>query len=124
VECLDEGSRGISGRSGYGSAVKALLERSKSLQICPITFEVIRHPRRDAGVLRECVDLLKPYQQEYRYALVMFDREGCGKEELSARELEYKVEQQLNVSGWQGRAAAVVLDPELEVWVLAQSSHA
>jgi hypothetical protein len=46
----------------------------------------------------------------------MFDREGCGSAS-SCEELEARVEQQLRVNGWEDRASAIVIDPELEIWM-------
>jgi hypothetical protein len=46
----------------------------------------------------------------------MFDRKGCGK--VATRlALEEEVETRLRQNGWEGRSAAVVIDPELEAWV-------
>lgn len=53
----------------------------------------------------------------------MFDRQGCGKENYSREEIENEVEQRLSSSGWNSRSAAVVLDPELEIWVWSNSPH-
>lgn len=51
------------------------------------------------------------------------DREGCGEERASRDELEAKIEQALRTSGWNDRARAVVIDPELEIWVWNDSPH-
>jgi acylphosphatase len=54
----------------------------------------------------------------------MFDRVGCGKEAgKSASELEAEVEERLQQAGWRDRCTAIALDPELEIWVFAHSSH-
>lgn len=37
--------------------------------------------------------------------------------------LEQEVERRLSSSGWEDRAAAVVIDPELEIWVWNDSPH-
>ncbi len=103
--------------------VRGLLSRPEALGIRPITFEVIVHPRRDPGVRREAADFLQRYRSDYRYALVMFDRKGCGDEEKTAQEFKAVVQQQLDRSGWQGRSAVIVLDPELEAWVFTSSRH-
>jgi len=100
-----------------------LLKRHRSLKIRPIAFEVQRHPERDAGVFKNCDEFLKPFQREYRYALVMFDKEGCGQENVSVDELQNQVQARLDASGWEGRSAVVVLEPELEAWVFTDSPH-
>jgi hypothetical protein len=52
---------------------------------------------------------------------VIFDREGCGRQQLGRELLETEVEQRLAASGWGDRAAAVAIDPELEIWVWSDS---
>ena len=54
-------------------------------------------------------------------AIVLFDKEGCGREASPAPELEDAVREGLRRSGWAGRAEAIVLDPELEVWAWSDS---
>ena len=102
-----------------------LLERHKALQIRRIEYKVLVHTGRDPGVLQRGVALLNGINalQEYHYALLLFDREGCGKETLTPSELEQQVQQQLDASRWQGRSAVVVIDPELESWVFSTSPH-
>ena len=68
-------------------------------------------------------NLLMSQAARFRHALVMLDRDGCGKEQASREELEAEIEQRLSQSGWGDRAAAVVLDPELEIWVWSDSPH-
>jgi len=51
----------------------------------------------------------------------MFDREGCGKDLKPRLDLEAEVEARLQRSGWDNRASAIVLDPELECWVWSGS---
>ncbi|MCU0285909.1 MAG: hypothetical protein MUF15_05875 [Acidobacteria bacterium] len=52
--------------------------------------------------------------------MIIFDKEGCGKE-ISREELEREMEKRLAISGWNERAAAVVIDPELENWLWSDS---
>ena len=102
-----------------------LLERHKALQIRRIEYRILVHPERDPGVLQRGASLLAEIDalNAFRYALLIFDREGCGKEMLTSSELEQQVQQQLDASGWQGRSAVVVIDPELESWVFSTSPH-
>jgi hypothetical protein len=51
------------------------------------------------------------------------DREGSGQEAKSREQLEEDLETGLSASGWENRAAAIVLDPELEVWIWTDSPH-
>jgi hypothetical protein len=81
------------------------------------------HPHRDPGCLSQSLDILTLYRNTYLHALVLFDREGSGQEHLAREQLEDRVEQQLNTAGWQGQSRAIVLDPELEVWLWNNSPH-
>ena len=51
----------------------------------------------------------------------MFDREGCGKDSSQSGQLEEIASSALLRNGWGDRAAAIVLDPELEKWVFSDS---
>jgi len=110
--------------------MKTLLnERTAALGIRAVTSKVIRDPGRDSGVYLRAQDLLRPYVRQAAYALVILDREGSGREtKMSAIEMELNLQRRLEESGWgllhgQSRAAAIVLDPELEVWVWSRSPH-
>lgn len=96
--------------------LKALLARPADLRIDHVTYEVVAHPRRDPAVLREAHQFLRVFLRRARYALVVFDREGCG-DTAPRTQLEARVEANLNANGWSGRAGVVVIDPELEAWV-------
>jgi hypothetical protein len=106
------------------AAVKTLIEkRHKSLGISQVQADVFIHPRRDPGVFHEAHIFLQPFRGEYCYALVMFDREGCGQENKPAQQAEQEVKQRLEQSGWQGRCEVIALEPELEAWVWSSSHH-
>ncbi len=101
--------------------LRGLLSRSEDLGIRPLRSEVFTHPHHDPGVLNEAHEFLRPFLRQFDYSLVLFDREGCGRENLSAPQLEDLVRRRLERNGWDGRAGVVVLDPELEIWVWASS---
>lgn len=106
-----------------------LNKRQADLSIRPIESQVVRDPGRDAGVFRQAHNLLRLYLNQADYALVMLEREGSGvKADFSAKEMEDDIEDRLMRNGWRTsagtpRAAAIVLDPELEIWVWSQSPH-
>jgi len=104
------------------AAIQALLQRPQALGIRPISADVFVHVHHDPGVLNEAHKFLAPFAKQYAYALVMFDRQGCGSEE-PAEDLGEKVQSRLNDAGWIERSAVVVLDPELEIWVWSDSPH-
>ncbi len=102
-------------------AVKGLLTRGEAIGFRDIAVDIHIHPAKDPGCFLRGHDFLRPFYRQYRHALVMFDRDGCGQEALPREELETSLEQRLSSSGWGDRAAVIVLDPELEVWVWSDS---
>ena len=103
------------------SVVKGVLGRAGELGIRPITYDLFVHPRRDPGCLNEAHDFLRPFHRDHSFALVMFDHEGCGRDQDPVADVAASVKANLNRNGWPDRAEAVVLSPELEVWVWVQS---
>lgn len=103
-------------------AVKGLLSRHQSLGVRQnLFFTSYTHPERDPGCLLRAHDFLRSFTGQFCHALVMFDREGCGQEKESRQDLELLVEGHLSGGGWADRCAAIVLDPELEIWVWSNS---
>jgi len=100
----------------------ALVDRPDDLGIRPIEVRTLAHPRRDPGCLRESQDLLRSQAMMASFALVVFDREGCGRDAAAPEAVEREVVSRLEANGWEGRAAAVVVDPELEVWAWTRSA--
>lgn len=110
-------------------AVRTLLsKRHQSLGIEAMRentdFRVLVHPNRDPGVRTNAVEFLKPMQTQFKHAIVIFDHEGCGAENIAPNDLEQKLEQELAQSGWSDRCAVIVLEPEFEAWVWTGSHHA
>lgn len=102
-------------------ATRQLLLRCESFGISALTYEVYTHPARDNGCRTASHELLRPLASQYRFALVLFDREGSGRDEVDREQLEHRVEEQLEANGWGGRCGALVLVPELEIWVWTDS---
>lgn len=102
--------------------LQALLDdRRESLGIRHVTHDIRKHPRRDPGCLREAASVLEVFRRRSSHALVLFDHDGCGRENDRPEVLEQAVLNQLEASGWEGRAAVLVLAPELEIWVWSES---
>jgi hypothetical protein len=105
------------------AAIRGLMERRKSLRLDEsFTFEIRPHPEHDPGCLLRSHEFLGPFQRQYRFAVVVFDREGCGSDDDRGK-LEASVEERLSRNGWKDRSAAIVIDPELENWVWSDSPH-
>jgi len=103
--------------------VQGLLGRPHDLGIRDIEWDLFVHPRRDPGCLNEAHEFLRPMTRDYAYALVLFDRHGCGRENDPSDALSDRVRSRLARNGWPERAEVVVLDPELEAWVWSPSPH-
>lgn len=102
------------------AVLRAFFERQfhHGLACAPFEFDsindIFHDPlNTDGGVHRRCHDILRPYLNTHRRALVVLDQQFGA--ELSAEKVRADIEQRLNVNGWDGRCAAVVIDPELEV---------
>lgn len=105
------------------SALEGILQRNIALGIKEITFDIFVHFHRDPGCRSEGHLFLQPFCNVYHHAIVMFDRDGCGQKEKNRQALEDELEFLLRSNGWDDRATVIVLDPELEVWVWADSPH-
>ena len=77
---------------------------------------------RDPGCRTGASQYLRAHISRYKYALVVFDRNGCGSS-APREEIQHAVERDLAVNGWRGRSKAIVIDPELEAWVWNGSNH-
>jgi hypothetical protein len=101
-------------------AMRGILERHQAIGIRGIRFDIYVHPERDPGCRHHGAEFLRPFQRRHHHALVVFDREGSGKQRRR-EEIEAELDAQLGTSGWGERAAAIVIDPEVEQWVWSQS---
>ena len=105
------------------AAVRGVLSRPRALGIRSVTADVRRHPERDSGCRVHGAAFLSAFRNQYEHAVLMFDREGCGQNAAQAADLETELEQELTRSGWGSHAAAIVIEPELDVWVWSDSPH-
>jgi len=98
--------------------MEALLRRSQHFGFRAIDFEVYKHDMRDNGVLTDAHNFLRTQCRRFSNAIAICDFEGCGRERRLPRQgIEEQIEQRLQSNGWEGRAAAIVIAPELEAWV-------
>ena len=103
--------------------IKALLNQPQRLGIVPITFDIYAHPQSGPDCLNTAHDILSSSIYTNDYALVVFDRVGCGQDHKSRNDIETIVETNLRDRGWNERAKSVVIDPELEIWAWSASPH-
>ena len=99
-----------------------LEERRSSLELRPVAFDIFPHSGHDPGIYREAGAFLATFTGQYRYALVLLDVAWDGSPG-NAEKIEQTIQSDLDQHGWQGRSAVIALNPELEVWVWADSPH-
>ena len=105
--------------------VDELIRRPDALGIRRLdegAWETIPHPRYDSGVVTAAHVFLRPQVNRYRFAVVICDRHGSGRS-ASREAIEAEIERNLQTCGWEQRCAAVVIDPELEIWLWVDSPH-
>lgn len=98
--------------------IQVLVSRIQQIEkLNPFTFEVIVHPKHDPGIVINCTDYLRIFLKTHTYCIVLFDYEGCGRENLEKTDLENNIEKQLSDNGWKNRNSCIVIVPELERWM-------
>lgn len=103
--------------------LRQVLNRPKSLGIRPIESVVTSENRHDPACATMGVELLGEYARDFDHAILMFDHEGSGRERESPEEIEASLEAEFQRSAWGARARAIVVTPELEVWLWGGSPH-
>ena len=103
------------------SAISGLFTRFHALKTRSFTFDIFSHIHRDPGCLRGAVEFLRGFTKQYRNALVVFDYEGSGGESETPATLRNELTARLANSGWDQRAATIIIVPELEIWVWSDS---
>lgn len=104
------------------AATTGLLSRPLALSIREVDAQVVVHPERDPGCFVRAPEFLRPLRSRFAHAVVMLDCEGSGRESLGRAEMERDLTARLSPD-WGEHAAALVLDPELEVWLWSGSPH-
>jgi hypothetical protein len=97
-------------------AIKGAIERHQALAISPISFQIRSHSGRDGGVRATGASLLRLERRRFRHALMVLDFEGSGAQEQNALALERVLDEDL-CSDWGDAAKAIVIDPELDIWM-------
>jgi len=105
----------------YG--MRGLLSRPGALGLREIQFTIHVHPKRDLGCVINSHEILRLFCRDHQYALLMFDKEGSGRENIPTDRLVADLRDRLAANGWGARAEVIVLEPELEIWVFASSPH-
>ena len=102
------------------AVLRAFFERQfhYALACAPFDFDptsdIVYDPlNTDGPVHRRCQEILRHYLNTHRRALVVLDQQFGA--ERPTDEVRGDIEQRLSANGWEERAAAVVIDPKLEV---------
>lgn len=96
--------------------LRGALSRPSALGIRNISFEIHVHVNRDGGIRSTGTDVLRLLRSQYSHALLLLDFEGSGTDKQNAVELEEELDQRL-ADEWGTAAKAIVIEPELDVWV-------
>ncbi len=101
-----------------GVFMDAILNRPAAVGIRPLTFDIIRHPQRDAGMVQTGPELARLRKREYSKVILLWDHHGSGREKrFAAPVVAAEVSGRLDTVTWSGNHAVVALDPELEHWL-------
>lgn len=104
-------------------ALKGLFSRTQSLDIREIAADILVHPQHDPACALRGVEFLSNFAQRYSHALLMFDHEGSGRENISPTELQENLNSEFARSAWGERAKTIIPYPELEAWIWSPSPH-
>ncbi|MFS8067610.1 MAG: hypothetical protein ACMG6S_14700 [Byssovorax sp.] len=97
--------------------LEGLLSMATVLGIRKPSHQLDIHPLRDAGCL-DAAELLESQTNRYAHAIVVSNSERSGRANIDRNELEARIEDDLQKSGWGGRARAVVVAPGIGRWLL------
>lgn len=102
-------------------AVRGAIRREKALGIRSLDCKVIVEPGRDGGVRRRGVQILSVERRQFGHGLLIFDYEGSGANGPAAA-TEAELDEALR-SGWGDRGKAIVIEPEVDIWMWGAETH-
>jgi hypothetical protein len=98
--------------------MRSMLRRHQALGIRSISFDIERHPQRDAGMVQSGAELARMKKGYYGKALLMWDHHGSGRDHRQGpHQVAGDIQGKLDTYTWSGNSAVVVLVPELEQWL-------
>jgi hypothetical protein len=98
--------------------MRSMLNRPQALGIRPISFDIERHPQRDAGMVQSGAELARMKKGGYHRALLMWDHHGSGRDHKQTPEqVQADIQAKLDAYTWKDNSAVAVLMPELEEWL-------
>jgi hypothetical protein len=113
-------------------ALRGFFERERphlSIGCGPIVFDpapnrdiVVAAGDNDSGLYKRAGDWLREAASHYRHVVIMIDAEWDGSP--GAEAIRRKLSEELAVAGWPEDAGlALVLEPEVDIWLWADSPH-
>lgn len=99
--------------------MRSMLDRPAALGIRQVTFDIERHPQRDAGMIQSGAELARMKKGSYRKAMLIWDHHGSGREhKLTPLQSAAQIQGKLDTFTWMDNSTVVVLVPELEqgIW--------
>lgn len=96
-------------------SLQGALDRPQAVGIRPVSFDFRQHPGRDGGIRTNGSQMLALERRRFCHALLVLDHEGSGSD-ATPGELENSLDHELSAT-WGGNAKAVVIAPELDVWM-------
>ena len=103
--------------------LRGLFTRPEALNIRSITYDIFIEPGHDPACASHGTEFLANFYGQYLYGLLIFDYEGCGKENISLPELQLLLDKSLLDGPWQKDAKTIILFPEIESWIWSKSPH-
>ena len=104
-------------------ALRGMLSRPEALGIRTVEADIFVHPEHDPACALRGVDFLASFAGQYRFGLLIFDHEGSGREGTTPQGLQERLNVEFASSAWGERARAIVLSPELEMWIWSDSPY-
>lgn len=98
--------------------MRSTLNKHQALGIRSLSFDIERHPQRDAGMVQSGAELTRMKKGLYQKALLMWDHHGSGRDHRQSPDaVEADLQDKLDSYTWAENSAAAVLVPELEQWL-------
>lgn len=98
--------------------MRSTLNKHQALGIRAISFDIERHPQRDAGMVQSGAELARMKKGRYSKALLMWDHHGSGRDHKQGPiQAAGEIQNKLDAYTWSGNSAVAVLVPELEQWL-------
>jgi hypothetical protein len=102
--------------AAYPLVLEEFFKRHQSMGIRHISRRIIKDPLRDSS--GQLPELLRPFLRHSQRALAIRDLAGSGWEDRGPAALEEWLLRQMRANGWaEGSCAAIVVDPEIEIWL-------